>query len=268
VASRAAADQAARTPAHASRSRRIASLGPHSREAHIKDQYVGDVNDYFKYAFLRSVQAHLRDPLFVCWMATPDDGGTDGRRRKYLEQPDRFRGADSVLFDRLGQLLETTSPGLADVEASGILSEALFQSEVLRDSLTDRASYFNRLQEEAPENSVVFFDPDNGLEIKSVQKGRRSCSKFLFLDELQMSADQGRSVIVYQHFGRVQREPYTEVQLGRIRTRLPDRALFALIGSHIVFLIAASVNHADGLRTAASGLCERMPGVRLIELAG
>lgn len=233
----------------------------------IKDQYVGDVNDYFKYAFLRSVQRHLDIPLIVCWMATADDDGTDGRRRKYLEQPAKYRDIDSSLFDQLDRLLDMPNPGMAAIENAGILEGALFHSDLLGDSRESREIYFSRLDDSAPSNSLIFFDPDNGLEIKSTPKGRKNCSKFLFLDELQASAGEDRTVIIYQHFGRVQRTPYTEAQLGRIEAVLPGRRLFALAGSHIAFLVATAPEHAKALSHAAGQLSDRWQGIKVINFA-
>lgn len=201
-------------------------------------------------------------------MATSDDGGTDGRRRKYLEQPAKYRNIDSSLFDQLGRLLDLPNPGMAAIENSRILEGAVFHSDLLRDSLDSREAYFRRLYDSTPSNSLIFFDPDNGLEIKSTPKGRKNCSKFLFLDELQASADEDRTVIVYQHFGRVQRNPYTEAQLGRVESVLPGRRLFALAGSHIAFLVAATPEHATALSQAAGHLSDRWPGIKVIASAG
>jgi hypothetical protein len=198
-------------------------------------------------------------------MATADDGGTDGQRRKYLAQPDRYREIDTALFDQLGRLLTLPEPGMASIQEAGILPNTIFFSELLEDSRDLREAYFSRLDQFAPSRSVIFFDPDNGLEIKSTPKGRKHCSKFLFLDELRASAADGRTVIVYQHFGRVQRGPYTREQLSRINTLLPDRELFAVAGSHIAFLVAPAPDHAVALRQAASSLCGRWPEIQVVD---
>jgi hypothetical protein len=34
----------------------------------MKDQYVGDINDFEKYAILRALQGASQLPLVVCWM--------------------------------------------------------------------------------------------------------------------------------------------------------------------------------------------------------
>ena len=67
----------------------------------MKDQYVGDINDYRKHALLRALQQGGLN-VGVCWMLAPPDECTDGRKLGYLTQPDRFRGYDPSLFDILG----------------------------------------------------------------------------------------------------------------------------------------------------------------------
>jgi hypothetical protein len=56
----------------------------------VKDQYVGDVDDYLKYALSRAL-TNRSERLVVVWMLTPSDERTDGRRLSYLGQPQRYR---------------------------------------------------------------------------------------------------------------------------------------------------------------------------------
>jgi hypothetical protein len=235
----------------------------------MKNQYVGDINDYFKYAFLRELGSRTPSTLLVCWMATPDDGGRDGRKRSYLSRPDRYRDIDPGLFDALSRLCESTPTTIDEIQRAELVPEARFFRELLDDRRDGRLRYFQQLESAVPPDSITFFDPDNGLEIKSVPKGRKRSSQYLYLDELAaIGATPKRSLIVYQHFGRVQRDPFIAVQLGRLRTVLPEHELFALAGSHVAFLVAAANGHASALRNAAHSLSEPWPGVRLAEFDG
>jgi hypothetical protein len=49
---------------------------------------------------------------------------------------------------------------------------------------------------------LIFFDPDNGMEVKSVLKGRKHSSKYLYWDELKRFYAAGYDVLIYQHFRR------------------------------------------------------------------
>ena len=230
----------------------------------MKNQYVGDINDYFKYAFLRSVASHIEDPLAVCWMLTPDDNGRDGRRRHYLEQPARFRTADPGLFDELLRISAQPEANILTVQEASILPGALFFESVLHDSASERERYFEEFDSILPQACCIFFDPDNGLEVQSTRLGRKGSSKYLYLDELQAIASDTRSFIVYQHFGRAERAAYISAQLDRLQRRLPHHELFAIAGSHIVFLVAASTERCAGLRCAAEALRRRWSSLRIL----
>ena len=55
---------------------------------------------------------------------------------------------------------------------------------------------------------LVFFDPDNGLEIKSVKYGRKGASRYLFMREVSQSVSAGHSLLAYQHMPPKPREPF------------------------------------------------------------
>jgi hypothetical protein len=52
----------------------------------MKDQYVGAVNDYLKYAVLRTLAGAGEIRIGICWMLTPVGGRSDGKIIAYLHQ--------------------------------------------------------------------------------------------------------------------------------------------------------------------------------------
>ncbi len=56
--------------------------------------------------------------------------------------------------------------------------------------------------------SVLFFDPDNGIEVVSVQVGKRNSSKYIYWREIEDAYQKGHSVLVYQHFQRKERSQF------------------------------------------------------------
>jgi hypothetical protein len=201
----------------------------------VKDQYVGDVNDYLKYALLRSVARTAE--LVVAWMLTTSDGRTDGQRLNYLQRPGVFRDLDPALFDLLEELVRSNQRTVAAVEASGVLGVAAYLSDGLEDDPRARNSYFDRLSRLAGERRTVFFDPDNGLEVSSVLRGRRSSSKYLYWEEAAATFREGRSIVVYQHFPRRPRQTFLEAAVVRARTELGCETVLAFTTSHTAFLI-------------------------------
>ena len=70
----------------------------------MKNQYFGDVNDYVKYGLLRCF-ASEGFRVGVLWMLTPGDGRPDGRKTKYLSQPEKWKRHDADLFAVLSNAL-------------------------------------------------------------------------------------------------------------------------------------------------------------------
>ena len=71
----------------------------------MKEQYVGDINDYRKYALLRALAGEGAVKIGVCWMLTPSDGRADGNRLGYLRKP-AFSEFDPPLFDLLATVMD------------------------------------------------------------------------------------------------------------------------------------------------------------------
>jgi len=226
----------------------------------VKDQYVGDVNDYLKYGFLRTLQSARAGPLIVCWMLTPSDGGSDGGKIGYLRQPERYRYADPELFDSLARLVQTEQRSVAAVERADLLPRASFASSVISDRAQERRSFFEQLECEAPREALVFFDPDNGLEVRSKPRGRRDSNKYVFWDEVEAAGRPGRSIVVYQHYSRTPRDEMVSNLLSNFADRLPDHRVFALRAPHVVYLVATRADDAKALADATAAFAQRWPG--------
>jgi hypothetical protein len=226
----------------------------------VKNQYVGDVNDFYKYALLRALADAHATRVVVCWMLTAPDGRRDGSRLMYLERPQAFASLDPPLFEALGQLVAEGRRSVADVRAASVLPSAVFVEEVLGESASQRSAYFDDLWRGLEDGDLVFFDPDNGLAIQSMPKGRRGSSKYLYWDELRRTLNGSRSVCVYQHFPRVERERFVRQLLARMSGLAPQHRLFALHTSFVAYLVAADVHDADRLQSAAESVAERSAG--------
>lgn len=71
----------------------------------MKEQYVGDINDYRKYALLRALAGEGTVTIGVCWMLTPSDSSNHGSKLDYLKKP-AFREFDPPLFDLLTTVMD------------------------------------------------------------------------------------------------------------------------------------------------------------------
>ena len=143
----------------------------------VKEQYVGDINDYRKYALLRRLQAGSALRLGVCWMLTPSDGRSDGNKTTYLAQPGNERH-DPELFALLRSVVsDPDSRRLIHIEESGILPRATFDNRIVPVPLSARLAWFGEVTSRLADCELISFDPDNGLDVPSKRKGMLGSSK-------------------------------------------------------------------------------------------
>jgi hypothetical protein len=217
----------------------------------MKDQYFGDVNDFRKYGLLRVLTGADKLRLGVCWMLTAPDGRADGKFLAYLGQREKYRPLDPELFDWLHKVVGSERDRrTARIEKSGFLGSALFQSRLLTDALSDRETYFAECAEKfaGSDLDLVFFDPDNGLEVRSTPRGHRRSSKYLYWKEVFSIFDSGSSVLIYQHFIREKRSAFTARMAEELRRRVNPAAVFSFRTPHVLFLLAAHERHVPTFR--------------------
>jgi ferredoxin len=227
----------------------------------VKNQYVGDVNDYLKYGLLRALQTVRSDPLYVCWMLTPDDSGPDGRKLTYLKAAGEYRKVDPQLFDVMDGLIQRDQRSVAAVEQASLFPRATYFSAEIPVNASDRRNVIQQAVRSCPKRALVFFDPDNGLEGKTDSRGRVKSNKFVFWDELRGLIDPSRSAVIYQHNGRPKGglDAHYDRLLQRLESELLEHASFALRGPNVAFLFAVREDETPILEAAASQFCTAWP---------
>jgi len=223
----------------------------------VKDQYVGDINDYRKYALLRALAAGGANRIGVCWMLTPSDGGMDGGKLAYLQRPERHRHIDPELFDILAHAASAPDRRrLETIENSGAIPGALYHNDMLLDELVGRHAFMGRCAYAFRDVDLIFFDPDNGLEV-ALPKGRKNSSKYLYLDEVAAFYASGKSLLIYQHFPRVERPVFLARCAEQLRAAAPGASLWAFTTAHVVFLLLLHPDSPARLHSAADMACAR-----------
>jgi hypothetical protein len=182
----------------------------------MQNRYVGDVGDYGKYALLRHLCGADRNPairLAVVWCLFPDEtSNNDGKHISYLKDrqfakldPELHKALSSIVFlDRrhiskiaeLGCLPPSTvfyTRSVAGPEANAALSA---------ERIRDRAAWLHACLLQTEDCELVFFDPDNGLEIASVPKHHPKAGKYIYWDELARFWDRGHTLLIYHHLNR------------------------------------------------------------------
>ena len=211
----------------------------------MKNQYFGDVNDYRKYGLLRLLTGQGGLSTAICWMLTLDDGRSDGRFTEYLQQPERWRAYDPALFDALREMVaQPEERDIALAGEAGILPAARFYVRTLRDDLQSRSRYFEVFWSVAEGCDLVFFDPDNGLEVQSRPLGRKGSSRYLYWAELEQAFSRGYSVLIYQHFRREKRDAFVERMAQEMRQRTGAARVYSFRTARVVFFLLPSDRRA------------------------
>ena len=219
----------------------------------MKVQYFGDVNDYRKFALLKALSGK-GFKIGVCW--TEADGSCQGDNRSYLRQPDKWRGYDPALFDALA--LAPATPTIEDflrVENEALIPSAIFFNEFTSDGLVGRGAYHRACMNAFKACELTFFDPDNGLEVKSTAKGCKRSSKYAYLDEIDDHYAAGRSILLYQHYPRhVTRDACVTAAGDRLRAQLPGASIWLFETPHVAFVLAARPDHVHSVETVVAAL--------------
>jgi tRNA (guanine37-N1)-methyltransferase len=166
----------------------------------MQHRYTGDIGDFFKLAILRIASRSGR--LGVFWWLHPDElHNGDGRHIQYLEQPDRWRELDPVLFDQLGAIVHAQTRHVSALENDGLVPNSKYFADPIpvgpgrRDA---RLHWFAGQLRHASECDVVFVDPDNGIDLRE-DADQRASAKHVTVRELSLLAAGGASVIAYHH---------------------------------------------------------------------
>jgi hypothetical protein len=215
----------------------------------VKDQYFGDENDYKKYGLLRILAAEGAMRIAVCWMLTDGDQSNDGNATAYLHQPGKWRTLDPSLFGSLTRCVSAPENRSVDwAKDMDLIPGARYYDIPLRDSASAREVYFERFLTFSEQCHLAFFDPDVGLEIQSTPYGRKGSSRYLYEDELAETYDAGISVLVYQHFKRIERSYFLQTEASRLRALTGAAEIIAFCTTRVAFLLVPQPAHLAYLR--------------------
>ena len=223
----------------------------------MKNQYFGDINDYRKYGLVRYLTGFGRLTTSVCWMLTPDDGRTDGQFIAYLQEPEKWRHFDLPLYDTLKEIVTSQNKrAVLLAEKMNVIPSAKYYDKVITDLSLDRLSYFDSFANFSQNCDLIFFDPDNGMEVKSKKYGTKDSSKYLYWNELERFLAGNHSILVYQHFRREKREAFIEKIAQKMKAKTGVEKIYAFLTSNVAFFLLVQYKHQDFFERQISRLSE------------
>jgi hypothetical protein len=227
----------------------------------MKHQYFGDINDFHKYGLLQILCEEAKLRLGICWMLTPDDARNDGSRTGYLSVPERWRAYNPHLFDFLLACVRGSGPReVTLMESRRLLPRAQFYGQVLTDSANQRRSYFSEMRKKFAKVDVIFFDPDNGLEVESISCGAKKSSKYIYWREVSDVYRAKHSVLIYQHFRREERGTFVATLAAKLKASTGTLEVYSFTTAHVVFFLAPQKKHTAYFRHVAARVQETWAG--------
>jgi hypothetical protein len=170
--------------------------------------YVGDIGDYGKYGLIRYLVGRTRQRLGVVWYLVANEDRGDGGFVGYLNSQDQLlERCDPELFGMLRSTLSHGTRSLKAIQRSNVLPKGtvFVSNEVPRATGGDDCPRSRWLRDAARITAscdLVFLDPDNGLECKSVAVTHRQGRKYVYYDELARFIQNGSSLLIYHHTNR------------------------------------------------------------------
>lgn len=171
----------------------------------MKNQYVGDIGDYGKYAMLRMF-AEAGVKVGVNWYLTENDGSNDGRFTEYLKSG-RMRHYAPEIYDTLLEIADKNSKSVQDIQERNIIPGALFYADLLhpdgspKEREAIRAQWFERSIVVLADADLIFMDPDNGMLV-SGNASKQGAEKYILPEEAERYFRDGHNVVYYCHKGR------------------------------------------------------------------
>lgn len=187
----------------------------------MKNQYFGDVGDFGKYGLLSKFLGNgLR--LGINWYLTEDDERNDGKFIEYFNKPE-FKICDEELHDFLNRCVLDNKRNVKELnhfkrfqsipiydtllkidDIKALSPEGRNQREKFRDD------WFNRSLEKFSNCDVIFCDPDNGIETKSLSKTSKDSVKYIFSNEIIGMINRGYTLIIFNHRDRSKESDYKQ----------------------------------------------------------
>jgi len=236
----------------------------------MQNRYTGDASDFSKYLLIRTFvfQTDLKVGLNWC-LVEPNKKEllkNDGKYTAYLEK-EIYKIIDEELFEYLKKIVLANQRHTKHIESSNILGkDTTYFSQIIPKG-TVRFSWHKESLKKFIDRDIIFYDPDNGLEVASCGKMNDKAQKYLFYDEVFRTFEKGKSIVIYQHTNRTKN---IQAQIEERKKDLQNclelgaeniQALYSGFGNSKFYLIVLQNEHKE----AFSKVIEKLKEIKNIE---
>jgi hypothetical protein len=205
--------------------------------------YFGNTRDLFKFDLVRHIMKAV--PAFESFTFVPMLTGGDGSSRdKKSSGKDLAKARKTGKAGSQNQDLVVQMERLQEIEDDldyfqhihGYFKKEQILAHIIGEqkfSHKDRSRYFGHLLTHIPPKSLIFLDPDIGLEES------RPTEKHLLFDEVKQITDRmdNRSIaMIYQHFPRINHDSYVRDRCSQL-SQLTGIAPLTITDNEILFFL-------------------------------
>lgn len=227
-------------------------------------KFFGDTRDLFKYDLVRHIMKsvpELTNFTFVP-MLTAGAGVRKSAAKSDMKKAHRAgrAGSQNIALVRQMERLQEIDDDIAYF--SGIrdyFTHEKISVEIIGDTLfshKERARYFQNLYTGLPKSSLIFLDPDTGLEESSPS------DKHLLFEEVEQvysHMDTKSILMIYQHFPRVKREGYVRRRSRQLEKLLGACPVTITDNEIVFFLVAKSSRVRSQIETVIGRYADTYP---------
>ena len=235
----------------------------------MQDRYAGDIGDYGKIGLLKMLAKQGFD-IGVNWYRVQPLGvemNADGTYKqndgKHLI-PDKLRECDPALADTLTGIATGDNRSISAIQKADLIPGACYYDEPL--SVPDRGQWHENAKKMLAGANLVFLDPDNGLQVKSVGERSAKSVKYAFYREVEDYLNDKKSVLIYNHRRRLPAKEYFDDIENMLQKevkvyRYSIQAITFTKGSiRDYFAVPASREHAEMIKAAFTEMTDSLWG--------
>lgn len=199
----------------------------------MKTQYFGDNKDLFNYDLIQEIlSAGMVEHLTFVPMLTPDDNKGYGKKYDRSRARAGFKNTDLMSF-----LDECIKEGQRDIgQLEGYLARhhtrmTLYATDAYF-THRNRKQYFAGIGDGLLRKSLVFVDPDNGLEVKNPGKEHVLFSE---VKDLYERMDRSSILMLAQHFPRMNQMEYMNSRSTELKEKVSGDFPVCIDNGEVIF---------------------------------
>ncbi|MDD1687362.1 hypothetical protein [Methanoregula sp.] len=235
----------------------------------MNNSFSGDTRDLFKFDLVRHIMKSFPDlnsfsfiPMLTDHKEPTKERSGTTRDLKKAFSAGRAGSQNRDLMVHLGRLHEIEDDlDYFEGIRTYFTKENIFIDIVHPDRFSHehRADYFQKMFEKFPRQSLIFLDPDTGLEVKNPTQ------QHLLFDELKKIADamDTRSILmIYQHFPRRSRDGYVRSRCSQIEDVTGIKPISITDNEIVFFLLAKSPKLRESLSENVEKYANTYPAIQ------